>query len=344
MTIRTDDGCHCPETPMDAANSATASAEPSTGISRLESRRPALDMHFAGILLLLAFMLPVHTESGWEFPNIANLGQSGFAETFFLVFPLTAGLVLLALANLRRPGWLRGCFLMVLGLLPFAVILASSPFLETVLFFIAFFLPFSPLGSLIFLGAGFLGFFALYTGLRGAIIQPGERVFRRFALGGAGFMLVLQFLPTRIPNAYSWGEPVTLPLIAVPFHLLGQCRDLGHWIIVLGKTAGLALFLLCLYRAFELNVRKRSPVPRRTALQGFVSLWAGYLAELFPLLIVVLFQSREEAFYEAAAFLKVLVWLAGLTLIVPVGLVDFLLGVLPPAAREPSPPTDPGSA
>lgn len=340
MTTRTDDGAPFPASPTDAADPALSPAGPPTTDPALDSQRPVLDMHFAGVLLLVAFLLPLHRGgTGWEFTNLTRLGRGGSAEAFSLGFPLAAGLSLLALAKIRRPGIARGSFLIGLGLLPFVVVFAAHPLHDTVLFLARLFLPVSPLGANFRFVAGFLGFFALYAGLRGAVIRPGERVFRFLAFGGAAAMLVLLFLPVRIPYAFAWGGPATLPEIAVPFGMLFRCRSLEQGVFVAGQLAGLALLLFCLYRAFGLSFRRFAPDPLRAATQGFVALWTRYVAELLPVLLVILFQSRDQAFYDAAGLFKVLIWVAGVALIVPVGLVDLLLGRRP-AADAPAPPPE----
>ncbi|MBP7867263.1 MAG: hypothetical protein KA419_15100 [Acidobacteria bacterium] len=328
-----------PAIPPDAVGGPTWMDSP------LDSGRPALDMHFAGVLLLLAFILPLHRDgTGWEFTNLVRLGRGGFAETFSLGFPLAAGLSLLALAKLRRPGAVRGSFLVGLGLLPFVVVFTAPALHDLVLFLARLFMPVSPVGGLFRLAAGFVGFFALYAGLRGALIRPGERVFRFLAFGGAVLMLGLQVLPVRVPFAYAWGGPASLPEIAVPFHLLFRCRSLEQGIVAAGQLAGLALLLFCLYRALGLCIRRWAPDPRRAATQGFVALWARYIVELLPALLVIFFQSRDQAFYDAAGLFKVLVWVAGVALIVPVGLTDLLLGTLPPGPAPLPANEPPGSA
>lgn len=307
------------------------------------SNRLAPDLRVAGLLLLTAFFLPLWDPPRWTFPNLEGVDRGDGFYGFFLVFPLIAGLSLLVLSKDRHAGWKRGAFLLGLGLLPYAILLAVPSIHPDAPYYLLFFNPKGPSYLRVRLVASFLGVGALYAGLRGTVIDPGREEFRRLALGGALLLLGLQLLTPRAPNDLLGNRFHSVPDILSTLLGLLKAGKIEFWFVSAGRGVGLILYLFCLYRALEPAFRKNIPDQCRAARQGFTALWLSYVFNWVPQLCVTLVQPWEGTVGMAVGMLKLFLWIAGLAMVAPVGLVDLLMGRRP-AAVAPVPPPPPADA
>ncbi|MBP7867264.1 MAG: hypothetical protein KA419_15105 [Acidobacteria bacterium] len=293
----------------------------------------APDMRCTGALLLAAFLLPMWDPPLWTFPNIEGLERGDGFYGLFLVFPLIAGLSLLALSRDRHAGWKRGAFLLGLGLLPFMILLAVPAIHPDAPFYLFFFNPKGPSYLRVRVVASFLGIAALYAGLRGAAFEPGREDFRRLALGGAILMVGLQLLAPCTSNDLIGNRFHSLSDILASLWGIQKTGKIELWLVRAGKGVGLILFLFCLYRAIEPAFRKNFPERCRVARQGFTALWLSYVINWAPQVLVSLFQPWEGKVGVTVNMLKVFLWLAGLAMVLPVGLLDYLLARPRPGAE-----------
>jgi hypothetical protein len=279
-----------------------------------------------GVVILIGFLMPViGQDRGGEtkvaFPNIEALGEGAPAGAVLIcLYPLFAGAAVIFLATLvRGPG--RSAALIGLGVLFLILVVATLHELTGGLFGPAFGrgMAASATASMVI---GLCAFIALLVGIRARYYRPVCQPAAIIGMIGA----FLYFLTLVMPVGPS------IPLIA-PFQLLSLSG--GHPMTVL-----LAFTMLgtmgCLIAASVLCIINGSPRWNAQALanRAFSLLVFGFALQLPCALIMVAGGARGPGLlfvlFVVTFVTKVLCWILGLLLLIPVGLTDLLVNLTPP--------------
>jgi len=338
---------------MAAAQAATPRADaprwrpPSSGgfRSAREAARRRRNLTILGAVVLIGFLMPIAvpdmemTPHGIRFVtkmlylNIELLSQEGIPGTavVFLLAPCLAGLAMFVLAwVVRYPG--RGIGIILLPIVPILVLLfqaeqrQSVPMSDTV--------PVDPSSGMLL---GVMACLAMFVGARSRWYRPGNGVARGFGMaGGCGYLLYL-LLPILPAGAGR------LPLI-MPFKMLGGPDEL------LATAIGLILTMLCMIAAAVLCITNGKALPGNTA-RSRANIAFLLLVVLVPVIgaLTILISAGQSipegvsvppAFYAMTitTIIKMVCWFAGMLLLIPVGIIDLIVGDM--KRRPQTPPTN----
>jgi len=283
-----------------------------------------------GLVILAGFFLPVLVGRGDQakpvVPNILLLGEErvpGIVK-FILLYPGLAGISVIVLALATR-GIGRAITLVVLGVIPFVVMLASADVrgVSGAMLSVA---PSSITAAMVL---GLLAFLGLFVGSRARCFRPASLTAAIIGALGGGLYLVNLLLPL-YPSAMG-----SIALLR-PLKLM----ELGDQALVVGLiTLGamacmIAASILCIVNVVQgTRAQRLAHIAFRLFLTAIVLLVG---AELVPTFWRIGQVEGVQVVASLLSSVKGLLWLGGLFLLIPVGITDLVvsLGPVPaPVAR-----------
>ena len=291
------------------------------------SDRRTANIIVLGAILLAAFACPVlapkFSDTGGVsvrpyFLNVEGLGESlvpGVVK-FQLVYPAIAGLALIILAPLLR-NFIRSICILVLGLIPVIVALASSDVRDVVKG------TSRELGCISWNASAVLGclaFIGLYVGTRSRWYRPVSLAAYIAGAVGGGLYLVQLILPV-LPE-----EAGTLPIVC----MVKMLKVKPLLVVAIGSIVQTACFvaaaIICLA-----NYPRKTPSVRGTASAAFTLLAVGIVVFLVSVVGNALYLIGSHAGkFEAFAIgvmtlVKMGLWGGGLLLLIPFGATDLIV-------------------
>ena len=287
-----------------------------------------------GLGLLIAFFLPIIAPGPVDgsvvmvVPNLAGLAEGTAWTRAYWLYPIVAGLVVLAISSSRRR-WARAAALLIAGSLPFLVTVIASFVNRSG----------QDLGAGIasvipgFFSSGTLALVAacgLFAGSRARVVRPASRVAATVgAIGGAACLVTL---------GLSVGG---VPLVMMPFRLLrGDAgAELPPAISQQLTIWGLALLvqMACLVAAsvwclVNVTDHPRASARARTAFR----LWWLALAPMVVAVVISYTGSVGPRLFVPMATLvvKFWLWLGLLALTALIGLTELIVATSPPRDAE----------
>ncbi len=320
-----------------------------------ETFRRRMNLILLGVLLLAGFFLPLfrpvfdddrvgHVKT--EQVNIKVFDSEWRTQTrasnmriAFLVFPGAAGLLVILLSSIlgNRP---RGVVLFLLGSVFFIFVASNEEFRQRVQSAFEFF---GRGGEITHLTLWpLLGWLGLFAGARCAWYRPGHIPGYLVGIAGGALAVLMLVLPI-YPDPADGAKQIAA--ISAPIKLL-ESNEREVWvkgIFMLAPMVGVGLAtLLCLCNVPVPGSRASRPLgglATAVLLLGTIAGAAG------PIVTSMCFEDTQTVVMLSAlgGFAKFGVWFAGLLLIVPVALVDLLIG-RPPRLFVPAIPTAPVAA
>jgi len=283
-----------------------------------------------GIVILLGFLLPAIVPAWQEvkvvFPNVLVLGeeQVPIGVKLFCLYPGIAGVAVILLAALLR-GIARSIVLLGLGALFIVLLLVLEG--EGGRGAVG-----GPIGALVASPGAMvviehLAFLGLFVGSRARCFRPASLAAAIIGTVGGGLYLVSLVLPLLPPEAGS-------------IELIRPFRALENKDTVI-PALGMVTMMGCLMAASTLcivNVRRNSYAEglARKAFEllvvAYVSLFAAGMAEAAKRLVSQPGVRGELVLAALLETIKSLCWIVGPLLLIPVGLTDLLVNLLPPPA------------
>jgi hypothetical protein len=289
-------------------------------------------MIWLGVVVLIGFLMPLILVT-WRETKVVFLNFEVFGRDevpagikLFCLYPGIAGVVVILLAALSR-GVARSAVVAGLGVL-FVLLLVVLEDEKGMGFFQGFFGE-APAGASASLLLFLLAFLGLFIGSRARCHRPASQVAAIIGIVGGilyGVNLLLPVLPE---------EAGTLQLIA-PFKMIEHGRESGAVIMAVGLLGMMACLIsssvLCI-----LNIAHR-PNAQGIAQKAFLLLVLAFVvlggAVLVSWVVAVSESSRpgrgDRVGAELVNLAKMVCWLAGMLLLIPVGLTDLLVNLTPP--------------
>ena len=275
------------------------------------------------IMLFIAFFLPVITAVGVILPNVSMLGTSQvpFTIKIELVYPLLAAIALLFILKMSRTT--RGISYIAIAIIPFLIIffddnvgrlisrsigrygaMMQQMFSSTLPFYI-----------------GILAVLALLTGSVIAQAKPDNKIAPKIAMAGG----ILYFVSLIYPVTSITGTTIG---ILAPYQM-GTMRGANEMMVfvMIVLYANMALMILASVKAIMMGKSSRKDIVGKK----IIKLWFSSLSLYLSFGLLMLFNAPSSQLLQVILMVslvsvKILAWIFGLYLLIPLGIAEIVMG------------------